>query len=76
MMNIEVLGTGCAKCRRLQKNVERAVKVKGVQAEISKVEDINDILATGVMITPGLVIDGKVVSSGKVPSVDDIIDLL
>jgi small redox-active disulfide protein 2 len=75
-MKIEVLGSGCAKCKRLHKNVEKALKKAGVQAEIVKVEDINEILERGVMITPGLVVDGKVVSSGKVNSVDEIVGLI
>ena len=75
-MKIEVLGSGCAKCKRLHKNVEKAIRKAGVQAEIVKVEDINEILKRGVMITPGLVVDGKVVSSGKVNGVDEIVALL
>jgi small redox-active disulfide protein 2 len=75
-MKIEVLGSGCAKCKRLHKNVEKAVKRSGIDAEIVKVEDISEIMERGVMITPGLVVDGKVVSSGKVPGVDEIIALL
>lgn len=71
-MRIEVLGTGCAKCRRLQKNVERAVKELGIQAEIVKVEGIEEIMNRGIMMTPGLFIDGDARAVGKVPSVDEI----
>jgi small redox-active disulfide protein 2 len=75
-MKIEVLGSGCAKCKRLHKNVEKAVKRSGLDAEVIKVEEITEIMERGVMITPGLVVDGKVVSSGKVPNVDEIIELI
>ena len=75
-MRIEVLGSGCMKCSRLEKNVRKAVEKKGVKAEIVKVTDLMEITDRGVMITPGLVIDGRVVSSGKVPSVDEIASLL
>ena len=75
-MKIEVLGSGCAKCKRLHKNVEKAVKKAGIKAEVVKIEDITEIMERGVMMTPGLVIDGKVVSRGRVPYVDEIIGLL
>jgi small redox-active disulfide protein 2 len=75
-MKIEVLGSGCAKCKRLHKNVERAVKKVGIKAEIVKVEDINEIMNRGIMITPGLVLDGKVVSTGRVLGIDEIEKLL
>lgn len=71
-MKIEVLGSGCAKCKRLEKNVKEAVKNTGVKAEIVKVEDISKIMARGVMMTPALAIDGKVVSTGKVLSKEDV----
>jgi small redox-active disulfide protein 2 len=75
-MKIEVLGSGCAKCKRLHHNVEKAVKKTGIKAEIVKVEDITEIIERGVMMTPGLVIDGKIVSTGKVPGIDEIMGLL
>ncbi|MFW3146531.1 MAG: thioredoxin family protein [Thermoplasmatota archaeon] len=75
-MKIEVLGSGCVKCSRLEKNVRKAIEKKGVKADILKVTDPMEIADRGVMITPGLVIDGRVVSSGKVPSVDEIVTLL
>jgi small redox-active disulfide protein 2 len=71
-MKIEVLGTGCAKCKKLKELAEKAVKETGVDAEVVKVEDFDQILNYGVMITPGLVIDGDVKIAGKVPSLDDI----
>jgi small redox-active disulfide protein 2 len=71
-MRIEILGVGCPKCKELTKNAEEAVKELGVAAEISKVTDIIKIVEYNVMMTPALVIDGIVVSSGKVLSKDDI----
>ena len=71
-MKIEVLGMGCAKCKQLMANAEKAVKEAGVQAEVVKVEDMNQIVGYGIMTTPALVIDGKVVSAGKVLSVEEI----
>lgn len=75
-MKIEVLGSGCAKCKRLHKNVEKAVKKTKVDAEVVKIEDIAEIMERGVMMTPGLVIDGEIVSRGKVPGVDEIIEFI
>jgi len=71
-MKIEVLGTGCAKCQALLLHVKEAVAQKGVFAQIEKVEDIMKIMEYGVTSTPALVIDGKVVSSGKVLSSEEI----
>ena len=65
-MKIEILGVGCPKCKQLTANAEAAVKELNIQAEIVKVMDIDKITEYGIMMTPGLVIDGKVVSSGKV----------
>jgi len=71
-MKIEVLGTGCTKCKLLYEAVQAAVKAKGIQAEIIKVEDMPSIMKYGVMSTPALVIDGKVAFSGKSPSSAEI----
>ncbi|AKB67111.1 thioredoxin family protein [Methanosarcina mazei] len=71
-MKIEILGTGCAKCKKTKELAEKAVKELGVDAEIVKVEDFDKILEYGVMVTPALVIDGDVKVAGKVPSVEDI----
>ncbi len=68
MTNIKILGTGCANCKATQKLVEEVLAAKGVQAQVDKVEDIASIMKYGVMSTPGVVIDGKVVHSGGVPS--------
>lgn len=72
-MEIKVLGTGCPKCKKLEATAQEAVKEAGIDANITKVEDINDIMQYGVMVTPALVIDGKVVMSGKVPKKEEII---
>jgi small redox-active disulfide protein 2 len=71
-MKIEILGTGCPKCRKLTELVTETVKETGVTAEIGKVDKINDIMNYGVMITPALAIDGKVVVAGRIPSKDEI----
>jgi small redox-active disulfide protein 2 len=75
-MEIKVLGTGCAKCKSLEKATNEAVNKTGVNATVTKVEDIVEIMNFGVMTTPALVIDGKVVVKGKVPSVDELSKLL
>ena len=72
MRTIEVLGTSCNNCKRLETNAREAVAMAGVEAEIVKVTDYAQIMARGIMSTPGLVIDGKVVSYGRVPSAGDI----
>ena len=75
-MKIQILGTGCPKCKMLMANAELAVQELGIQAEISKVDKIQDIVKMGVMMTPALVVDGTVKSAGKVLSSDDIKKLL
>ena len=72
MKKIEVLGPGCANCQMLEKNAREAVMMSGVEAEIVKVTDYRTIAGYGVMQTPGLVIDGKVVSTGRIPGAGDI----
>ena len=67
-MKIEILGAGCPKCKQVAKNAEEAVKISGADAEVVKVEKIDDIMNYGVMMTPALAIDGDVKISGKVPS--------
>jgi small redox-active disulfide protein 2 len=71
-MKIEILGTGCAKCKKTFEAVEKAVKEAGIKADITKVEDINSIMDYGVMVTPAVVVDGDVKIAGKIPSVDDV----
>jgi small redox-active disulfide protein 2 len=72
MKKVQILGTGCAKCQNLQANAETAAKESGVACEFEKVTDIMKITQFGVMMTPALAIDGKVVSQGKVLSPADI----
>ncbi|HOS38909.1 MAG TPA: thioredoxin family protein [Spirochaetota bacterium] len=71
-MKLEILGTGCAKCIKLEELTRKAVADLGVDAEILKVKDIKDIMSYGVMMTPALVVDGEVKVAGKVPSVEEI----
>lgn len=75
-MKIEVLGTGCAKCKTLYEAVQAAVKEKGVAAEVVKVEDIPSIMKYGIMSTPALVIDGRVMFSGKTATAGEIAGML
>lgn len=75
-MKIEILGSGCAKCKKLAKNAEKAVKETGKDARIVKVEDMVEIMERGVMLTPALAVDGKVLSTGKVLSPKEIAELL
>ena len=75
-MKIEVLGTGCAKCKTLFENTQKALAESGQSAEIIKIEDIPSIMKYGVMSTPALVIDGQVKFSGKVASVAEIKGML
>ncbi len=71
-MRIEILGTGCPKCKATMANVEKATVEAGVQAEIVKVEDLSEIAARGVMLTPAVAIDGEIKAVGKIPTVDEI----
>ncbi len=75
-MKIEILGTGCAKCRQTTEIVRQAVEQAGADATIRKVEDIREIMTYRVMMTPAVAIDGKVRISGKVPTVDEVRSLL
>ena len=75
-MRIEVLGTGCTKCRTLYENTKKALEESGMVAEVVKVEDIPTIMKYGVMSTPALVVDGQVKCSGKVASVGEIMGML
>ena len=72
MKLIQILGTGCPKCHKLEESTRQAAKEAGLECEIRKVTDINAIMQMGVMMTPGLVIDGKVKLSGRVPSVEEL----
>ncbi|MEE4311294.1 MAG: thioredoxin family protein [candidate division KSB1 bacterium] len=71
-MIIKILGTGCAKCEKLERAAREALSELSVEAEVEKVKDLDAIMAYGVMMTPGLVINEKVKSAGKIPSIDQI----
>ena len=71
-MDIKVLGTGCANCKTTVALIEQVAQAKGVPVTLSKVEELRDIMGYGVMSTPGVVVDGKVVHAGGVPSRDKI----
>jgi small redox-active disulfide protein 2 len=72
MTRIQILGTGCPKCKVLTANAEAAVKALGIETTVEKVEKIADIMKFGVMVTPALVVDGQVKSAGRVLSAEDI----
>jgi small redox-active disulfide protein 2 len=71
-MKIQILGTGCPNCKKTAANAEKAVKSLGIDTEIVKVQDIEEIMKYGIMMTPALAIDGEVKVSGRVPSPDQI----
>lgn len=75
-MKLEILGTGCAKCTKLEELTRKAASELGIDAEITKVKEVKDIMNYGVMITPALVVDGEVVAAGKVPTVEEIKTLI
>jgi small redox-active disulfide protein 2 len=71
-MDVKVLGTGCANCKATVALIEQVAQAKGVSVQVQKVEELRDIMSFGVMSTPGVVIDGKVVHAGGIPSRDKI----
>ncbi len=71
-MKIEVLGMGCARCNKLEQQVHEALKELSIEAEVEKVSDLDKISSYGVLMTPGLVINGKVFCSGKIPAMADL----
>ena len=76
MTKIQILGTGCPKCKKLAELADAAAKDLGIDYDLEKVTDINDIMAFGVMMTPALAVDGQVKVTGKVPSTEDIKGIL
>ncbi|MCE5200336.1 MAG: thioredoxin family protein [Armatimonadota bacterium] len=72
MKKLQILGTGCPKCKKLAEATEEAAKELGMDYELEKVSDIQEIMKFGVMMTPALAVDGEVKFAGKVPSVEDI----
>lgn len=75
-MNIKVIGTGCEKCDKLYENVQNALNEAGCTAEVEKIEDLMDIVKLGVMTSPSLMIDGKLVVSGRVAKTPEIVKLI
>ncbi len=76
MKKVQILGTGCPKCRQLEENARKAIAAAGVDCEIEKISDIKEIMKFGVMMTPGLAIDGDVKSVGKVLTAEEIAKML
>ncbi len=76
MKKIEILGTGCPKCKKLFELTQKVVADHALDAEVVKIEDIQEIVAKGIMMTPGLVVDGEVKSVGKLPSEADLLKLI
>ncbi|MCX7944283.1 MAG: thioredoxin family protein [Deltaproteobacteria bacterium] len=75
-MKIQILGSGCAKCKRLEELVRQAADNLGLTYEIEKIDKVPDILKMGVMITPGLAIDNKVILSGRLPSLSELTSII
>ena len=76
MKKIQILGTGCPKCKKLTENAEAAAKELGIKYELEKVTQINDIMKFGVMMTPALVINGEVKTAGRVPNAAELTEWL
>ena len=72
MKKLQILGTGCAKCKTLTAQVEQAAKELGIEHEIEKVTDLREIVALGVMTTPALAVDGQVKVAGNIPSIEEL----
>ena len=76
MKKVQILGTGCPKCKKLAENAETAAKELGIEYEIEKVTDIKQIMKFGIMMTPAMAVDGHIKLAGKVPSMDEIKNML
>ena len=76
MKKLQILGTGCPKCRKLAENVKTAAEAAGIEYELVKVTDVNEIMKFGVMITPALAVDGEVKVVGKAPDVERLRELI
>ena len=76
MKKIQILGTGCPKCKKLTENAQAAIQELGLDCDVEKVTDVNEIMKFGVMMTPALAVDGQVKSVGKVASPDEIKKML
>ena len=75
-MDVKVLGTGCPKCNELEQKVKSVAADNNIMIQLEKVKDLNDILSYGIMMTPGLVVNGQVKSAGKLPSEEEILKWL
>ena len=75
-MKIEVCGSGCNKCAELEKRAKEAVAVAGIEATVEHIYDMGKIIERGIFMTPALLINGKTVASGKIPSVEEIVNFL
>ena len=75
-MEIKVLGSGCANCKKLLAHAQEAVRESGAAAEVLYISDMLDIVATGLMRTPGLIINGKIKAAGRIPSVKEIMEMI
>ena len=75
-MLIQVLGTGCGKCKALHEVVKKAVQETGIDAQVEKVEDIQKIMAFEILMTPGLVIDGQVKTAGRLPNLEEVKNMI
>jgi small redox-active disulfide protein 2 len=75
-MKIQILGSGCPKCKQLMANAEQAVKESGIDAQVEKISDLQEIMKFGVMMTPALAVDGEVKSAGKVLSAKEIAEII
>jgi len=76
MKKLQILGTGCPKCRKLTELVEKAAQALGIEYEIEKVTDINELMKFNIMMTPGLAVDGIVKCSGRIPSIEELKGLI
>ena len=76
MKKIQVLGTGCPKCNMLAANAQAAIELANLDAEVVKVKDLNEIMGFSVMLTPALAVDGEVKITGKVPTAQEIVELI
>ena len=72
MKKVQILGTGCPKCKKLFEATQKVIKDNGIEAKVTKVEDINEVLKFGIMMTPALVVDGEVKVVGRIPKPDEI----
>jgi len=72
MKKLQILGRGCSKCKKLYEATQKAVKDLGIEAEVTKVEDINEIMKYGIMMTPALTVDGSVKVVGRIPKPDEL----